>query len=180
MPGQGSSPTSRRVLIARSDGRRECTAQRARNLGDATSEGPAASSADIKVVQQMLGHHSATMTMDTYGHLFDSRLSEVSEALDAARSSQGVTSKVGVSAPVEGGSGNVMDDERATDNDGLTWENAESDGQSVASVLPEADIIDLEVYRRRGITAGQKAKKDGAPGRIRTYAPASGGRCSIP
>ena len=55
--------------------------------------------ADIKVVQQMLGHHSATMTMDTYGHLFDNRLSEVSDALDAARTSQGVTSKVGPPEP---------------------------------------------------------------------------------
>ncbi len=44
-----------------------------------------ASGADIKVVQQMLGHASATMTLDTYGHLFDDRLDEVSDAMDAAR-----------------------------------------------------------------------------------------------
>ena len=44
-----------------------------------------ASGADVKVVQQMLGHSSATMTMDTYGHLFETRLDEVAEALDAAR-----------------------------------------------------------------------------------------------
>ncbi len=30
-----------------------------------------ASGADVKVVQQMLGHSSATMTLDTYGHLFE-------------------------------------------------------------------------------------------------------------
>jgi len=44
-----------------------------------------ASGADVKVVQQMLGHSSATMTIDTYGHLFDDRLDEVGEAMDRAR-----------------------------------------------------------------------------------------------
>ena len=44
-----------------------------------------ASGADVKVVQQMLGHGSATMTLDTYGHLFDDRLDEVGEAMDRAR-----------------------------------------------------------------------------------------------
>ena len=33
-----------------------------------------ASGADIKVVQLMLGHKSATMTLDLYGHLFPDRL----------------------------------------------------------------------------------------------------------
>jgi integrase len=33
-----------------------------------------ASGADVKVVQQMLGHQSATMTLDLYGHLFGDRL----------------------------------------------------------------------------------------------------------
>jgi hypothetical protein len=32
-----------------------------------------------------LGHSSATMTLDTYGHLFEDRLDEVGSALDAAR-----------------------------------------------------------------------------------------------
>ena len=41
-----------------------------------------AGGADIKVVQQMLGHQSATMTWDLYGHLFPNRLQEVAEALD--------------------------------------------------------------------------------------------------
>jgi len=44
-----------------------------------------ASGADVKVVQQMLGHGSATMTLDTYGHLFDDRLDEVGDAMDSAR-----------------------------------------------------------------------------------------------
>ena len=45
-----------------------------------------AAGADVKVVQQMLGHASATMTLDTYGHLFEDRLDEVGSAMDAARS----------------------------------------------------------------------------------------------
>jgi hypothetical protein len=42
-----------------------------------------ASGADVKVVQQMLGHKSATMTLD--GHLFGDRLDIVADAMDAAR-----------------------------------------------------------------------------------------------
>ena len=45
-----------------------------------------ASGADVKVVQQMLGHKSATMTLDLYGHLFGDRLDVVADALDVARS----------------------------------------------------------------------------------------------
>ena len=33
----------------------------------------------------MLGHKSATMTLDLYGHLFADRLDEVADALDVAR-----------------------------------------------------------------------------------------------
>jgi integrase len=44
-----------------------------------------ASGADIKVVQQMMGHKSATMTLDLYGHLFPDRLDVVADAMDAAR-----------------------------------------------------------------------------------------------
>jgi integrase len=43
-----------------------------------------ASGANIKVVQQMLGHKSATMTLDLYGHLFTDQLDEVADRLDAA------------------------------------------------------------------------------------------------
>ena len=45
-----------------------------------------AAGADVKVVQQMLGHKSATMTLDLYGHLFPDRLDVVADAMDAARS----------------------------------------------------------------------------------------------
>jgi hypothetical protein len=44
-----------------------------------------AAGADVKVVQRMLGHKSATMTLDLYGHLFADRLDTVADALDAAR-----------------------------------------------------------------------------------------------
>ena len=43
-----------------------------------------ASGANVKVVQQMLGHKSATMTLDLYGHLFPDQLDEVADRLDAA------------------------------------------------------------------------------------------------
>jgi len=42
-----------------------------------------ASGANVKVVQQMLGHKSATMTLDLYGHLFPDQLDQVAEHLDA-------------------------------------------------------------------------------------------------
>jgi hypothetical protein len=36
-------------------------------------------------MQQMLGHKSATLTLDLYGHLFPHRLDVVAEAMDTAR-----------------------------------------------------------------------------------------------
>ena len=44
-----------------------------------------ASGADVKVVQTMLGHASATMTLDLYGHLYADRLDEIADRMDAAR-----------------------------------------------------------------------------------------------
>ncbi|WP_435825186.1 tyrosine-type recombinase/integrase [Nocardiopsis alba] len=44
-----------------------------------------AAGADVKVVQAMLGHKTATMTLGRYGHLFPDRLDEVADAMDAAR-----------------------------------------------------------------------------------------------
>ncbi|MEU5405658.1 tyrosine-type recombinase/integrase [Nocardia asteroides] len=38
--------------------------------------------ANIKVVQRMLGHKTATLTLDLYGHLFDEDLDPVAAALD--------------------------------------------------------------------------------------------------
>ncbi|MDP9092108.1 MAG: site-specific integrase [Actinomycetota bacterium] len=50
-----------------------------------------ASGADVKVVQQMLGHASATMTLDLYGHLYGDRLDEVADRMDALRTSRVVS-----------------------------------------------------------------------------------------
>lgn len=44
-----------------------------------------AASADVKVVQAMLGHATATMTLDRYGHLFPDRLDEARRQVLAAR-----------------------------------------------------------------------------------------------
>jgi integrase len=44
-----------------------------------------AAGADVKVVQLMLGHKSAAMTLDIYGHLWPDRLDEVADALDIGR-----------------------------------------------------------------------------------------------
>ncbi|MBA3487976.1 MAG: site-specific integrase [Longispora sp.] len=44
-----------------------------------------AAGADVKVIQTMLGHATATETLNTYGHLWPDRLDEVSTALDAGR-----------------------------------------------------------------------------------------------
>lgn len=51
-----------------------------------------AGGANVKVVQTMLGHKSATMTLDLYGHLFADQLDEVAEAMHAARA--GAASRV--------------------------------------------------------------------------------------
>jgi integrase len=44
-----------------------------------------AAGADVKVIQTMLGHKDASMTLDIYGHLFPDRLDEVASALDRNR-----------------------------------------------------------------------------------------------
>jgi integrase len=44
-----------------------------------------AAGANVKVVQTMLGHKSATMTLDLYGHLFADQLDHLADAMDAAR-----------------------------------------------------------------------------------------------
>jgi integrase len=39
----------------------------------------------VKVLQHMLGHADAAMTLNIYGHLFPDRLDEVADTLDARR-----------------------------------------------------------------------------------------------
>ncbi len=46
------------------------------------------SDADVKVVQQMLGHASATMTLDLHGHLYGDRLDEVLDRMDSLRNAR--------------------------------------------------------------------------------------------
>ncbi len=43
-----------------------------------------ASGADVKVVQLMLGHKTATMTLDLYGRLLPDRLDELADRFDDA------------------------------------------------------------------------------------------------
>lgn len=40
--------------------------------------------ADVKAIQQQLGHRNASVTLDTYTHLFEGDLDEVMERLDVA------------------------------------------------------------------------------------------------
>ena len=47
--------------------------------------------ANVKVVQRMLGHASAAMTLDVYADLFDDDLDSVGDALDRAASSASVS-----------------------------------------------------------------------------------------
>ncbi len=54
-----------------------------------------AGGANVKVVQTMLGHKSATMTLDLYGHLFADQLDEVAEAMDAGRASEAASRVTG-------------------------------------------------------------------------------------
>ena len=48
----------------------------------------------------MLGHKSAVMTLDQYGHLFGDRLDIVADAMDAARTSAAGGYPVGTRAEV--------------------------------------------------------------------------------
>jgi integrase len=50
----------------------------------------AAPGANPKVVQRMLGHASAAMTLDIYADLFDDDLEAVATALDEARARESV------------------------------------------------------------------------------------------
>jgi integrase len=45
-----------------------------------------ASGASVELVQRQLGHRSATLTLDTYSHLFADDLDALSDALDGLKS----------------------------------------------------------------------------------------------
>jgi hypothetical protein len=55
----------------------------------------------------MLGHKSATMTLDQYGHLFGDRLDVVADAMDTARTAALAT--VGADGYPMGTRGEVVD-----------------------------------------------------------------------
>jgi integrase len=63
-----------------------------------------ASGAGVKVVQQQLGHRTATLTLDRYAHLFPSELDALSTALDGLRARTPADS-----LRTRGGSGEVVD-----------------------------------------------------------------------
>ena len=56
--------------------------------------------ANVKVVQRMLGHASAAMTLDTYADLFDKDLDAIGDALDHALS-ETIVGKMWVREPIE-------------------------------------------------------------------------------
>jgi integrase len=58
--------------------------------------------ATVKAVQGMLGHASAAMTLDRYGHLFDDELDAVAERLDTAAGVSGVCPPAEVVEPPTG------------------------------------------------------------------------------
>jgi integrase len=49
-----------------------------------------ASGASVKAVQRMLGHASATLTLDRYGHLFPDEMDALAASLDNAMRGSGV------------------------------------------------------------------------------------------
>jgi len=55
--------------------------------------------ANVKVVQRMLGHATAAMTLDLYGHLLDDDLSAVAKALGKAITSTAVSLRYSASDP---------------------------------------------------------------------------------
>lgn len=52
-----------------------------------------ASGASVKGVQAMLGHASATLTLDRYGHLFGDELDAVADRIDAAARTASLSAK---------------------------------------------------------------------------------------
>jgi integrase len=58
--------------------------------------------ANVKVVQQMLGHATASMTLDLYGHLFPDQLDDIASRLDAIGRSVKVRYPGDGSCPVGG------------------------------------------------------------------------------
>jgi integrase len=62
-----------------------------------------AAGASIKGVQAMLGHGSATLTLDRYGHLFPDELDAIAERLDAAARAGGAPASRPITRIAPGG-----------------------------------------------------------------------------
>jgi integrase len=58
-----------------------------------------AAGANVKVLQTLLGHKTATLTLDRYGHLFRDDLGRIADAFDAAAES--TAARLRHVAPVE-------------------------------------------------------------------------------
>ena len=56
---------------------------RIHDLRHTTASLAIAAGADVKLLQTMLGHASAVMTLDRYGHLMPGRAQDVADRLDA-------------------------------------------------------------------------------------------------
>jgi integrase len=69
------------------------TPLRIHDLRHTTASLAIAAGADVKMLQTMLGHASAVMTLDRYGHLMPGRAQDVADRLD-------VLARAAVSAPV--------------------------------------------------------------------------------
>jgi hypothetical protein len=76
------------------------------------------SGANPKVVQEMLGHASAAMTLDVYAGMFNPDLDDVAERLDHAARAAGSVSQL---CPEKGSGGidEAIDDDQGDDDDGL-------------------------------------------------------------
>lgn len=70
------------ALTAAGLGGRELTAQSLRHTAASRA---IEAGADVKVIQRMLGHADAKMTLNTYGHLWPDRLDDVASAVSDAR-----------------------------------------------------------------------------------------------
>ena len=81
----------------------------------------------------MMGHSSATMTLDTYGHLFEDRLDEVATAMDRARAASRLRREHPHLLP------------------------------SVAPVLPEPESEEIEEAAPLSVSAGQDRFSDVYP-----------------
>ena len=74
-----TSPAPRYALL----GVRACELATTHGLRHTAASLAIAAGADLKALQRMIGHASATLTLDTYGHLYDTQLETVADALAA-------------------------------------------------------------------------------------------------